>query len=149
MIRQIADQVSMRGGSAGTVAVFTFVLPGQQPSFRLVRQARDRCILLSVTGPLDLGSAGQLTAAVDDLTADGLALSLVVDLSGLTGWDSSGLAALITTQQQVTNRAGAQLIVAGLPGQLEQRLRDAAALSSRFTLAKNVDAALGMLTSPP
>jgi anti-anti-sigma factor len=148
MIRQIADQVSMRGGSAGTVAVFTLVLPGQQPSFRLVRQARDRCVLLSVTGPFDLGSAGQLTAAVDDLTADGRALSLVVDLSGLTGWDSSGLAALITIQQRVTAQTGAQMIVAGPPGQLEQRLRDAA-LPCRFTLAKSVDDALGMLTSPP
>ncbi len=107
MIRQIADQASPRGGTAGTAAGFTLGLPGRQPSFRLVRQARDRCIVLSVTGPLDLGSAGQLAA-----------------------------------------RAGAQLIVAGLPGHLEQRLRDAA-LPRRFALAENVDDALGMLTSPP
>ena len=144
MIRQIADQASMRGGSAGTVAAFTFGLPARPPSFRLVRQDRDRCRLLAVTGQLDLGSAGQLTRAVDDLAADDLAPSLILDLSGLTGWDSSGLAALITTQQRVTARAGAQLIVAGLPGQLEQRLRDAA-LPRRFTLAKNVDDAMGRL----
>ena len=56
--------------------------------------------MLSITGQLDLSSADQFTRAVDDPTADGLALSLILDLPGLTGWDSSGLATLITTQQR-------------------------------------------------
>jgi anti-anti-sigma regulatory factor len=70
-------------------------------------------------------------------------LCLVLDLSGLTWWDSSGLAALIIAQQQVSALPGGKLVVAGLPGHLVQRLR-VAGLDGQFTLARSTAKAVGM-----
>jgi len=74
--------------------------------------------VLSVTGELDLSSADRFTGAVRELVAVAPAVRMVLDLPGLTGWDSSGLAALILARQQVSARPGAQMAVAGLPGHL-------------------------------
>jgi anti-anti-sigma factor len=149
VIRRIADQTSLRGSPSGTVIAVSFTLgpPGQPPRFHLARRARDGCTVLSVTGQLDLSSARQLTRAVDDLVAGAPAVRLILDLSGLAGWDSSGLAALITAQQRIGARPAARMIVAGLPGHLGQRLRDAGE-AGRFTLAETVAAALGMFVPP-
>jgi len=69
LIRQVADQASVRSGPGGTVAVVSFALgtPGRLPPFRLARQARDGCTVLAVTGRLNLGSAGQLGGTVAEL----------------------------------------------------------------------------------
>jgi anti-anti-sigma factor len=60
---------------------------------------------LVLTGQLDLRSAGQLTGAVADVIATTAAPWLVLDLAGLTSWDSFGLAALLTAQQRVNKPA--------------------------------------------
>ncbi len=149
VIRQVADRASLNGSSSGTVATVAFTLgpPGTLPPFHLAQQVRDDGVLLSVTGQLDLGSARQFTRAFDGLPADGAPSCLILDLSGLTGWDSCGLAALIMAQQLVDNHPGARMIVAGLPGHLRQRLL-AAGLPRRFTLAESVDDAKGMFGPP-
>ena len=99
---------------------------------------------LSVTGQLDLGSAGQLRSAVDELAETDPALRLVLDLSGLSGWDSVGLATLITAQERVDARPPSRMVVAGLPAHLLQRLRDAG-LHGGFTWASTAAEATGML----
>jgi anti-anti-sigma factor len=149
VIRQVADQTHLHATPAGTVAVAAFALgpPGEPRPFRLTRQFRDGCTLMSVTGQLDLGSARRLTRAFVALPADGTASCLILDLSGLTGWDSSGLAALITAQRLVSDRPDTHMIVAGLPGRLRRRLH-VAGFSSRFTWAESVDDALGMFGLP-
>ncbi len=145
LIRQIADQASMRSGPGGTVAVVSFALgPPAQP-FRLDRRARDGCTVLVVTGWLDLGSAGQLGGAVAGLAQAVPALRLVLDLSGLSGWDSIGLAGLITTQEQIDAHPGARMVVAGLPGHLRRRLRGAD-LDGGFTWASTPAEALTILS---
>jgi anti-anti-sigma factor len=140
VIRQVADRASLNGSPAGTVATVAFTLgaPGTLPPFRLAQQVRDDCVVLSVTGQLDLGSAREFTRTFDGIPADGAASRLILDLSGLTGWDSCGLAALITAQQLVDNHPGARMIVAGLAGHLRQRLL-AVDLPRRFTLAESID----------
>jgi anti-anti-sigma factor len=145
VIRQVADQTSLQGGSSGTVAEVSFTLTptGQLPPFHLAQRLRDGCTVMSVTGQLDLGSAGRLTRAVDDLLAATPAPRLILDLSGLTGCDSAGLAALITAQQRISGRPGARMIVAVPSGRLGPRLRDAD-VAARFTLARSVAGALGM-----
>lgn len=146
LVRQLADQASLRSGPSGTVAVIRFTLrpPGRLPLFELGRQARDGCTILLVTGHLDLGSAGQLRSAVDELAETAPVLRLVLDLSGLSGWDSVGLATLITAQERVDARPPARMVVAGLPDHLLQRLRDAG-LDGGFTWASTAAEALGML----
>ena len=57
LIRQVADQASVRSGPGGTVAVVSFALgpPGRLPPFRLARQARDGCTILAAAGPAGPG----------------------------------------------------------------------------------------------
>jgi anti-anti-sigma factor len=149
LIRQVADQTSVQASAPGTVAVVSFALgpPGKLTPFHLDQRFRDGCAVLSVTGELDLGSAGQFTSAVGELVAAAPRLRLVLDLSGLTWWDSSGLAALIIARQWVSTRPGARMVVAGLSGYLLQRLR-AAGLDGQFTLAGTTADAMGMLAPP-
>jgi anti-anti-sigma factor len=146
LIRQVADQASVRSGPGGTVAVVSFALgpPGRLPPFRLARRARDGCTILAAAGPLDLGSAGQLGGTVAGLARAVPALRLVLDLSGLTGWDSAGLAGLITAQERIDAHPGARMVVTGLPGHLRQRLRGAG-LDSGFTWASTPAEALAIL----
>jgi anti-anti-sigma factor len=149
LTRQVADQTSWRTGPAGTVAAVSFTLgpPGRLPPFHLAQRFQDGYTVLAVTGQLDLSSADQLADAVDDLIAATPALRLVLDVAGLTWWDSSGLAALITAQQRVSIIPAARMVLAGLPGQLLGRLRDGG-LAGRFTLADSITAAFDSFRPP-
>ena len=146
LVRQVADQTSLRSGPSGTLATISFGLAPSGPPFRLDHRDLDHCTILAVTGPLDLATASQLTQAIDRLLAETPALKLVLDLEGLAGWDSAGLAALITAQQRVSASPPARMVLAGLPGHLEKHLRQAG-LADRFTLADSSAAAAGELSS--
>ena len=147
LIRQVADQTSVQAGASGTVATVIFELgpPGERRPFHLAEQVRDGCTVMSVSGNLDLSSAGQFTRAVSALAGSAPGLCLVLDLSGLTWWDSSGLAALIIAQQQVSALPSGKMVVAGLPGHHVQRLR-AAGLDGQFTLAGSTAEAAAMFS---
>lgn len=147
LIRKVADQASVRSGPGGTVAVVSFALgpPGRLPPFRLVRQARDGCTILAVTGRLDLESAGQLGGTVAELAQAAPTLRLALDLSGLTGWDSVGLAGLITAQERIDTHPDARMVITGLPEDMWRRLRDAD-LDIGFTWASTSAEALAILS---
>ena len=149
LVRRIADGASVQSDPSGTVAAVSFRLgtPGPPAPFRLDRRAEGGCTILAVTGQLDLGSSGEFGAAVGDLIAATPGLRLILDMSALTWWDSSGLAALITAQQRISHDRSARMIVACLPGPLAGRLREAG-LASQFTLADSTAAAVTALTSP-
>ena len=147
LVRQVADQASLHSGPSGTLATISFALDGPGPPFRLDQRRLDGCTILAVTGPLDLGSAGQLTAAIASLLAQAPGLRLVLDLSGLSGWDSAGLAALVTAQQRINAAPPARMVLVGLPAHLAQHLREAS-LADRFTLADTPAAAVRTLTPP-
>jgi anti-anti-sigma factor len=139
LIRQVADQASWDAGPSGTTATVSFRL-GPPAPFRLAQRFQDGCVILAVTGQLDLGSAGQFADVAGGLIAATPGLRLVLDLSGLTMWDSSGLAALTTVQRRISRDPAARMVLADLPGHLVQRLREAD-VASRFTLAgTNADA---------
>jgi anti-anti-sigma factor len=146
LVRQIADQVSIRTGTGGTVAVVSFTLgpAGQPPSSHLAQQVRDGCMVLSVTGQLDKGSAAQFVSAVLHLAEAIPTLRLIVDLSGLTWWDSVGLAALITAQEQLKAHPGTRMALAGPPDRLLQRLHDAD-LHGQLTVASTIAEAARLL----
>jgi len=146
LVRQVADQTSLTSGPDGTLAAISFALGSTGPPFRLDRRQQDDCTVLSVTGLLDLAAAPQLTAAITDLLLpEAAALRLILDLSALTGWDSSGLAALVTAQKQISASPPARMVLTGLPGHLARRLREAD-LAGRFTLADTAAAAVAALT---
>jgi len=138
LVRQVADQATLRSGSSGTEATITFALAPPAPPFQLARHDQDGCTILTVTGPLDLTSASQLTEAVNALTKNSeQPLKLVLDLAALTSCDSTGLAALITAQHQITTSPNARMILAALPPHLEARLSQAESTENPFTLADN------------
>jgi anti-anti-sigma factor len=147
LVRQVADQVSLTSGPDGTLVTLSFALSAPGPPFRLDERHLNDFTILAVTGPLDQASAGRLTDAIASLFGQAQApgptgLRLILDLSALTGWDSAGLAALITAQQQIGACPPARLVLAGLPGHLAQHLRDNG-LHRQFTLADSAAAAAG------
>ena len=149
LVRQVADQASWHSGPPGTVAEVSFRLtpPDQVAPFRLTRSAGDGCVVVTVAGELDIGSADEFAAAVNELISGTPGLRLVLDLAGLTGWDSAGLAALIMAQRQVSADPAARMVLAGLPGQLAGRLRDSG-VADRLTLAGTSADAVRMLIRP-
>jgi anti-anti-sigma regulatory factor len=70
-----------------------------------------------------------------------------VDLSGLTWWDSVGLAALIAAHEQIKAHPGARMVLAGPPGPLLQRLRDTG-LDREVTVAGTIAEAARLLGRP-
>jgi anti-anti-sigma factor len=139
LVRQVADRATLRSSPDGTLVTITFALPAPGPAFALDQHQTNGCTVLTVTGPLHLGSAARLTQAINALTvAPKTPQKLVLDLTGLTGWDSSGLAALLTAKQRVP----AQIVLAGLPAHLAEHLHETG-LAAQFTLADTVAAATG------
>jgi anti-anti-sigma factor len=143
LVRHLADQLSLNSGPHGTTATvsFTFGPPGPGPPFHLSRHSQNGCTVLVITGQLDLRSADQLVDAVDETFATSPPPPLVLDLAGLTSWDSSAVAALLTAQRRISAHPISQMILAGLPGPLLQRLHDTG-LTSRFTIADTTDLAI-------
>jgi len=148
LVRQVADQASLRSGPSGTLATISFALGAPGPPFRLDHRHLGGCAVLAVTGPLDIGSAGQLSQAVERLLGETPGLKLVLELDGLAGWDSAGLAALIIAQQRISASPPARMVLAGLPDHLSRHLRQAR-LADRFTLAGTSAAAAGTLSNEP
>jgi anti-anti-sigma factor len=138
LVRQIADHTSLSSGRDGTSATISFALAALGPPFSLDRHQADGCTVLTVTGPLDLASAPEFSRTIADLLNENGnetdSVKLILDLENLTGWDSVGLAALITAQQQVSATPNARMILAALPAHLERHLRETN-LNDRFTLA--------------
>jgi anti-anti-sigma factor len=124
-----------------------FALPVSRPSFHLAQHTRDGCTVLELAGDLDQRSAPELTVAVHALIAASPALRLVLDLTALTSWDSSGVAALITARQRISGNPAAAMILAGVSDQFKQRLR-AIGRTSQFTLADTTGQALRQIMPP-
>src|SRR5271169_5488138 len=87
LVRQVADEASLRSGPSGTLATISFALGPPGPPFRLDHRHLGGCTVLAVTGPLDLGSAGQLSQAIELLLGETPGLKLVLELDGLAGWE--------------------------------------------------------------
>jgi anti-anti-sigma factor len=147
LIRQVADQATLESGPAGTVATVTFRLgpTGRPAALDLAHRFEGGRAIMTLTGQLDLSTVGQFARAVGELIRSTVGLRLILDLSGLVLWDSSGLAALITAQHWIDADPAAQMVLAGLSGHLVQRLRDAGHAAS-FTLAASTAQAL---STPP
>jgi anti-sigma B factor antagonist len=66
--------------------------------------------VVSIAGELDIATVPRVTAALQDEPV-AIAGAVVVDLSGVTFMDSTGLAALMTLQRDVGARGGRLVIV--------------------------------------
>jgi anti-sigma B factor antagonist len=102
----------------------------------------DGVALVALVGELDLSVVGLLDAAVQEVVAAGLHL-VVVDLSGLTFCDSSGLGVLLRASRAVRS-AGGTLLVAGAHDAV-QRLLQLTSMERALTIVPDVSAALTAL----
>jgi anti-sigma B factor antagonist len=102
----------------------------------------DGVALVALVGELDLSVVGLLDAAVQEVVAAGLHL-VVVDLSGLTFCDSSGLGGLLRASR-VVRSAGGTLLVAGAHDAV-QRLLQLTSMERAITIVPDVSAALTAL----
>jgi anti-anti-sigma factor len=123
MARCLSDLHAVGRGPAGTVVTVGFTLPRSVPTaFQLTRHDHDDRTTLTLAGNLDQRTASDVIAAVQALISTTTSLRLVLDLSGMTFWDSTGITALVTSQANVAATPGATMILAGLSTEYKGRL---------------------------
>ena len=79
--------------------------------FELAVEPRDAYCLLRLTGELDVSTTARLRAVLNQQLVDEGRVHLVVDLTGLTFMDSSGLGTLVRAQRQARGLRGSVAIV--------------------------------------
>jgi anti-sigma B factor antagonist len=98
--------------------------------------------LLCVAGELDLSNSVELRRRVERALADGRN-RLVIDLSGLTHMDSSGMAALIDAHQRTEESGG--LLVLVITSEAVRRTVEVRGLDRLFKTALSRDDALELV----
>lgn len=99
---------------------------------------RDGFAVLSVAGSIDLQTAPELRAGVDELLADGTT-KLVVDLGGVDFLDSSALGALVGITKEM-GPSGVLRIACANPSLV--RLFELTRLTEMLTIVPSVDDAV-------
>ena len=98
--------------------------------------------LLTVVGELDLSSVGKLRRQIESAFANGPP-QLVIDLSGVTHMDSTGLAELISAHQRAMELEGRLiLVVSSAPIRRTLQIRGVVSL---FTVVESRDGARELL----
>jgi anti-sigma B factor antagonist len=102
--------------------------------------------LIEVRGEIDISNVFELTRQVLSALAEG-AKALVLDLRGVTHLDSSGLAAIITSHQQIADTPGGKLALV-LDEERLRRTFELRGLDRVFLIAATLEAALEALRDP-
>ena len=95
-------------------------------------KSADRNLLLEISGELDHHGARNALREVEQAIDAALPKKLVMDLSGVTFMDSSGIALILRTQQKMQLLDGSML-VCNVPAQA-RRVLDAAGISRLVTI---------------
>jgi anti-sigma B factor antagonist len=95
--------------------------------------------VVTVTGEIDLATQGQLRAELNELVVAGQ-VDLVLDLSGVTFVDSTGLGALIGTRRRVHAFHGSLTLV--IPDESVMKVFTITGLEKVFTIHDTLEAAL-------
>ena len=109
--------------------------------FEVAVGGTDTCVIVTVSGELDIATAPQLVAALEDAGGRGPD-RLVVDLLGTSFIDSTGLTTLFRAHRQhETNGNGAFAIICG-PDNLEvRRVIELMGFDEVFTIHESLAAA--------
>ena len=94
--------------------------------------SRDSALTIALSGEIDHHAARELMAQLDQAIAERLPAQLVLDLSGVTFMDSSGIAVLLRTQRQM-GHTGGSLRAVNIPAQARKVL-DAAGIGRLISL---------------
>lgn len=108
-------------------------------SLTITQQNKDQRPVLVLTGGLDATTAPQLASLAVSLIDEG-ARDIIVDASGLTSCDASGLSVFVQINARLRARAG-RLALAALTPEVRQEL-EASGHASSFVVAGSVPAAL-------
>lgn len=94
--------------------------------------SRDSALTIALSGEIDHHGAREMMTQLDQVIAERLPARLVLDLSGVTFMDSSGIAVLLRARRQLEHTGGA-LRVTGIPAQA-RRVLDAAGIGRLISL---------------
>jgi anti-sigma B factor antagonist len=97
-------------------------------------------IVISVSGELDMATSPELARTIELVTAQ-VCKIVVVDLTGVTFLDSSGLDALVRGQRDLVER-GVWLRLATAPGSAVRRVLEITHLTDALVIVDSVDDAL-------
>ena len=95
--------------------------------------------VVTVSGEIDLATQGQLRAELNELVVAGQ-VDLVLDLSGVTFVDSTGLGALIGTRRRVHAFHGSLALV--IPNESVMKVFTITGLEKVFAIHDTLDSAL-------
>ncbi|MEU6341381.1 STAS domain-containing protein [Streptomyces sp. NPDC046977] len=104
------------------------------------------CLVVELSGEIDVEAAVAITPLLDDLTQSP-GPSLVIDLGPVRFIDCSGLSVLCRVRRRVLSHGGAVQLVCARPMTL--RILRATGLMSAFRPAADLDAALARLRVGP
>jgi anti-sigma B factor antagonist len=112
------------------------------PSIQMTRSLEAETVVLVVRGELDLATAPELCREIEtEAVAGG---RLVIDLSGLTGCDTSSLRALVGAIEESEIRM-CEIVVAVVPGSALDRLLDVTGTREFLRAAPSRSAAVSAL----
>ena len=94
--------------------------------------SRDSGLTIALSGEIDHHGARAMMTQLDEAIAQRLPARLVLDLSGVTFMDSSGIAVLLRAQRQMGQHGGT-LRAANIPAQA-RRVLDAAGIGRLISL---------------
>jgi anti-anti-sigma factor len=100
------------------------------------------CAVVRVEGEIDLDSAGELSEAALAAMQE-IGPSLVLDLSGVTFMDSTGLKVLLAVHKRA-ELAGGRLVLAA-PTRSVNRVVSITGLDQTFAISEDVDSAVAVL----
>ena len=105
----------------------------------------DACVI-EASGEIDISNVAELTRRVLEALAKGTT-AIAIDLCHVTHLDSSGLAALISAHQQITETPGGKLALV-MDHRRLGRIFELRGLDRVFLIVESRDAALAVLRDP-
>ena len=106
---------------------------------RLLVETSPGHVLIRASGELDVSNSASLTQAGEDAMADGYK-TVLIDFSGITFMDSTGLSALVALHRHASARDAYVAVVA--PGESARRLIELMGLDETLHLHASVEEAL-------
>ena len=94
---------------------------------RIITHDDGRCLTLRLVGELDHAAAQTVMPGIEDAVEEYLPRRCVLDLTGVSFMDSSGIAVILKTDRLLRQTGGA-LALSGVPGQV-RRVLDVAGLT--------------------
>jgi anti-sigma B factor antagonist len=109
---------------------------------RVIVENRNGHVLVRAVGELDMSTAPSLTTATEDAFGDGYRL-LLLDLSGLSFMDSTGLSALLSVHRDAQARGAHAAIIA--PSDTALRVLEMLGVEQVLNIYPTLDAAVAEL----